>query len=247
MAQVGRVSFWIRSRIAKAKHEVGNQLRRLERKFGCFLPFEISAVREDELIKRLCRDFSEDAVSGSLVIGADVKRPPTRAAMFGSLQGKGSTKLYCVGIDSTSDCTGAEPAQRETGAPNSQVINVAGGTSLASVAQTVSALRDAHGIVGFDRVLIDCHVMQDKLGSQPVDISALGRAEIVYVYGTSTVFGARLQSQLLESADYQSVVIEPVRGSGHSIFRRTFRPRPTAATSPGGVFAKQAAYAPGNP
>jgi tetratricopeptide (TPR) repeat protein len=239
----GRWSFWMRSRIRKVKHELGNHLRRLERRFGYFLPFDVSAVREDEFIQRLCREFAETTSAGALILGADPKRAATQAAMFGLRRSRQGAKVYCVAINETPEHHGTAP----NSVTNESVVHVPGGISAAAIAETILLLRGRCSIAAFNRVLVDCHVLQAKLGRHPIELPALGRAEIVYVCGTATILGSRLQTLLLDSAEYQSVVIDPVRGGGHSVFCRRERPHAVGRLTASGGGSNHAAVALGNP
>lgn len=239
----GRWSFRMRSCVHKIKHELGNQLRRVERRFGYFLPFGFSAVREDEFIQRLCREFSETNSAGALILGADLKRAATQAVMFGSLRSRQGAKVYCVAIhnDPESEAKGFSGRLK-----NESVVHIPGGVTTAEIAESVSLLRDRCGIAAFDRVLVDCQVLQAKLGVRPIDLSALGLAETVYVCGTSTIFGSRLQTLLLDSVDYQSVVVDPVHGGGHCVFSRRHKARPVGPAAAGASLTRPIALALGN-
>jgi len=74
-------------------------LHTLERKYGYFLPHQVSCSRTDELYEIIQQACSDDDVQAVLVIGANPQQRCTQAALAGARENTRQPQVYCFAPD----------------------------------------------------------------------------------------------------------------------------------------------------
>jgi hypothetical protein len=98
--------FWIQSSIVpihilfrqRLKRVCGNFLRRLEGKFGYFLPYHLSVKRNDEFFHAIQYLTQSEDIKTALVIGASAGEGSTEAFLTGIQQNLNKPTVFCINI-----------------------------------------------------------------------------------------------------------------------------------------------------
>ncbi|WP_339382183.1 glycosyltransferase [Aetokthonos hydrillicola] len=82
--------------LSKLKPRTLQILNFLETLFGCFLPYSLSIMKNDEFFSAVQKLIREENIKTSLVIGASIEKGSTKASLAGIQENRSKPTLFCV-------------------------------------------------------------------------------------------------------------------------------------------------------
>jgi hypothetical protein len=209
----------IRKRL-KLKPKILNFLNSLEARFGYFLPYYFSEMRNDEFFQAIQNLAEEEDIENILIIGASAEKGSTEALIAGLRGKQNSIGVFCI---NTINPRFTKLKKLHT---NNSCIKF---YSLSSSSLTrasdelenlIKGIKQENQIDSFDTILID--------GSEcdfSVDLSdELSRSRYVLLNGISTPQHCKNHSELLINPGYILVCQNPCLRRGYSIFQKVSLP-----------------------
>jgi hypothetical protein len=139
----------------RLRREVGQLMHRLERRYGYFLPYHLSEMKNDEFLREVRKLAREKTFRTALLMGAAKGEGITEAFLSGLIENENKPTAFCIG-SLTSEFTRLQKAFANNERVNCYGIAVCSEDELVGQLQiTATKIKKDHGLNGFDMVLID--------------------------------------------------------------------------------------------
>lgn len=146
------VSHRLRTRLRRG---VAHLMHRLERRYGYFLPYHLSEMRNDEFLREVRRLAGEKTFQTALLMGAAKGEGITEAFLSGVIENESKPTAFCIS-SLTNESTRLEKAFADNGRVNCYDIAICSEDELVGQLQmTAKRIKKDHGLNGFDMVVID--------------------------------------------------------------------------------------------
>jgi hypothetical protein len=196
------------------------KLHDLEAKFGCFLPYPLSKMRNDEFFTLLENVSREEEIKTVLVIGAAKGEGTTEALLTGIQANRTKAVAFCL------NGLGPRLAGREKTGRNDRVgkwyrasaSSPEGGVE--ELAKSIRSIKELNRIDSFDAVLIDGSEVQDQKSMDPTLVEELDRARFVLLDDINKWYNYQIHERLLQDANFELVACNPGWRNGYAFFKR---------------------------
>jgi hypothetical protein len=194
-------------------------LHRLESKFGYFLPYSLSEMRNDEFFHAIQRLTGEEDIKAALVIGAAIGEGSTEAFVTGIQENPNKPFVFCIsaskrrfvqlqrafGKERSVKCYGISALSREQFAKKLE--------------QTVQKIKEENQIEIFDAVLIDSSELQCEMPVNAKLNEKLYGARFVFLDDINAFCNYENHGRLLTDPEYVLVAQNPGLRNGYAIFK----------------------------
>ncbi|MCK1709636.1 MULTISPECIES: glycosyltransferase [unclassified Bradyrhizobium] len=142
----------VRTRIRRG---VGDLMHRLERRYGYFLPYQLSEMRNDEFLREVRKLAREKPFQTALLMGAAKGDGITEAFLSGVMENENKPTVFCISsLENELSCL--EKAFADHGRVNCYGIAICSEDELVGQLQmTATQIKKDHGLNGFEVVVID--------------------------------------------------------------------------------------------
>jgi Glycosyl transferases group 1 len=198
------------------KHCIADALHRLEQKFGYFLPYHLSTMRDDEFFKAIQDLTRDETIKNALVIGAVDGKGSTEAFMAGILENQNRPSVFCIsGSRRRFKILNRSLANNPIVKWYELSINLT-----EELESTVKRIKEDHHITSFDAVLIDSSIIKNQSTvSGGLNEELLG-ARIVLLDDINNFYNFDKHSRLLRNPIYVLVACNPGLRNGYAIFKK---------------------------
>jgi len=202
------------------KHRVADVLHRLERKFGYFLPYYLSEMRNDEFFEAIQDLTREEEIKTALVIGAAIGEGSTEAFLAGVLENQSRPSVFCI-----SDSRRRFVNLKKTFA-NNPVVKCYGLSSCSpenlteELEKTVKKIKEDNHITFIDAVLIDSSRVKHQLTVSAELNKELHGARFVLLDDINSFYNYENHNGLLRDPNYVLVAHNPGLRNGYAIFKK---------------------------
>jgi hypothetical protein len=130
-------------------------MRRLERRYGDFLPYHLSEMRNDEFLREVRKLAREKTFQTALLMGAAKGEGITEAFLAGVIENESKPTAFCIS-SLTNEFTRLKKAFADNGRVNCYGIAICSEDELVGQLQmTATKIKKDHGLNGFDMVVVD--------------------------------------------------------------------------------------------
>jgi hypothetical protein len=199
---------------------LGRLLHRLEAKWGYFLPYRMSEMRNDEFFKAVLDLSQEETIANALLIGASCGQGCTEALLTGTARNPNKPVVFCV--------SGSEPKFRRSSIANANSTRVKWydvsadqhGSLQQKLEDTINAIMEEHDLDSFDAVVIDSDAFGKTLDGRGLPLKELHRAKLVLLDDVSGPYNYKTQRALRADSSYELLAENPSLRNGYAIFRK---------------------------
>ena len=207
----------IKSRI---RHTGSSILHVLEAKYGYFLPYRVSAMRNDEFYQTIHSLTREEEFRTALLVGALAGKGSTEAFLTGALANPNKPSVFCV-KGSKTHWFGFKSRHPSNTAIKWYDLAASSKQISGQLKQIVERIKCDNHIESFDVVLIDSSTFRDPLvicGELEREVSA---ANFVLLEDINHLGSQETYFQLLREPQYTLVAENPGLRDGYGVFKRT--------------------------
>ena len=216
----------------RLRRGVGHLMHRLERRYGYFLPYHLSEMRNDEFLREVRKLAREKHFQTALLLGAAKGEGITEAFLSGVIENENKPTAFCI------SSLANEFTRLEKAFANNELVNCYGiaicseDELVGQVQMTATKIKKDHGINGFDMVVIDGSKFKQLIPSAQQQ-KELHSATHILLDDINGSYNHANYHQLVRNPDFVTVDCNP-RGlrNGYAIFEKTEaqQRRPISAT-----------------
>jgi hypothetical protein len=204
----------------KLRKLVGRFAHCLEAKFGYFLPYRLSQMRNDEFFRAIQYLARKEDIKTALVIGAAKGEGTTEAFLTGIRENQNKPSLFCVN-GSTRRFVNLQKTVAHDHLVGCYAISSTSPEHFADqLEQTVRRIKEENQINFFDAVLIDSSELSQEITNNAEPSSELYGAGFILLDDINTFYNYKNHDRLLRDMNYVRVAENPGLRNGYSIFRR---------------------------
>jgi hypothetical protein len=200
---------------------VGHLLHRLERRYGYFLPYHLSEMKNDEFLRELRKLARERAFQTALLMGAAKGEGVTEAFLSGVMENENKPTTFCIS-SSANERTRLENAFADNDRVNCYGIAIRSEDEPTEQLQmTATKIKEDYGLNRFDVVVIDGSNFKQLRPSAQLQTELHGATHILLDDINSSYNHANYH-QLVRDPDFVAVScnLEGLR-DGYAIFEKT--------------------------
>jgi Glycosyl transferases group 1 len=207
-----------RKRRSDFSKKLGTTLRRLEGKYGYFLPYHLSESRVDEYYKAV-RDLArEDRFRTALLIGAESGRADTEAFLTGAGENAIKPKVFCIG-----DSHRRRSFLRRSRTVSNASWNVPSldrGDLAERVGPIIERIKTDNQIETFDVLSIDSSIFfrGDQAGGLFLNLAH--QATFVLLSGLNNFHIGEIHNQMMKEARFSLIAHNPGLRAGFAIYKK---------------------------
>lgn len=139
----------------RLRRGVGHLMHRLERRYGYFLRYHLSEMKNDEFLREVRKLAREKTFQTALLMGAAKGEGITEAFLEGVIENENKPAAFCIS-SLKNEFTCLEKAFADNGRVNCYGIAICSEDELVGQLQmTATKIKEDHGLSGFDMVVID--------------------------------------------------------------------------------------------
>jgi hypothetical protein len=217
-------SFRRRVRLSKmagtAKRRVRFILRRLEWAYGNFLPYHLSAMRNDEFFREVRERVGDEHVRTVLIIGAGSGSGPTESALAGAGESQSPPLLFCL---NTSTRRFRHLRERMTGNVRVNCQEIHGRDSLElseALDRRLALIAQEHRIDTFDLVLIDAAGLGGEMVVGPALREYAHTARFALLHDIGAFNNLEVYEELSKDSRISEADCNPDLRKGYAVFKR---------------------------
>lgn len=193
---------------------IGEALRRLETQFGYFLPYNVSAMRNDEFFYAIQKLVEKEDINRVLIIGANAGNGSTEAVLTGIQKNSNKPTVFCLNV-----ATPRFAKIQNFYAKNSSVNCIDISSFLKEnfskkINTCIEKIQQEHKINQFDVILIDSSEL-----TVTAELNDLYGANFVLLDDISTN-NYKNYHKILTDQNYTLVAQNPSLRNGYAIFRK---------------------------
>lgn len=203
----------------KLKPKILNFLNFLESRFGFFLPYSLSEMRNDEFFHAIQKLAEEEDIEKVLIIGASAGRGSTEALITG-IRGKQNIDIFCV---NTINPRFTKLNKLYTKSPCIKFFTFPSSSSTIfsdALENIIKIIKQESQINAFDAVLIDGSEFNFSFNSTEY----IAGAQYILLNNISTPQHGKNHFDLLFDPSYVLVCQNPCLRGGYSIFQKVSLP-----------------------
>jgi hypothetical protein len=193
-------------------------LRRLEAKYGYFLPYHLSEMRNDEFLREVRKLAREKTIRTALLVGAAKGEGVTEAFLAGIIENENKPAAFCLN-SLTKEFTCLETAFEDNGLVNCYPFPICSGDEfLGELEATATKIKKDHSLNGFDMVLIDGSKLSRRVTPSAKLQQELHRATHILLNDINTPYNHVNYHQLIRDPAFVLVACDPGLRNGYAIF-----------------------------
>jgi hypothetical protein len=203
----------------KLRGRVSRLLHRLEKKWGYFLPYSLSEMRNDEFFRVIQSLAREEDIKKALVIGAAAGQGATEALLAGSKENRNEAKVFCVN-GATRNFVKLEKAFAAD--PSIACIRIESSSSehfSANLVRAIKAIKQENGINFFDLVLIDSSELQCEMTCGAQLSMELNGGRFILLDDINCLYNYRQRDRLIQDSRYVLIAENAGLRNGYAIFK----------------------------
>jgi hypothetical protein len=202
----------------EVKRLVSYCLHRLEARFGYFLPYCLSEMRNDEFFYAIRRLTGEEDIKTALVLGAAVGEGSTVAFVKGIQENANRPRVFCVCASKERLVRLRRAFAKDASVRCYGIAFMPGERFAEEMERTVEKIKEENQVDGFDAVLID----NSEIGQGKV-LGGLGRevfdAKFIFLDDINSLYNYENCGRLLRDPRYIIVAQNPGLRNGYAIFK----------------------------
>lgn len=210
----------LRQRVrTRLRRWVGNLMHHLERRYGYFLPYHISEMRNDEFLRLVRTLAREKPFKTALLMGAAKGDGITEAFLSGVMENENKPAVFCISnLESEVSCL--ENTFADHRRVNCYGIAICSEDELVGQLQTTATqIKKEHLLNGFEVLVIDgSKFKQLTPGSQLA--KELHNATHILLSNVSDLYNHVNYHQLVGDPDFVTVDCNPEWRNGYAIFEK---------------------------
>lgn len=216
-----RMQLFIREQKLTFRQFVSHILHSLEARFGYFLPYHLSGMRNDEFLRIILDLTNNEKIHTALVIGASCGEGTTEALLAGARRNQNNPHVFCIGGSDRGfqrrkkNVSGVRVKWYSFSASFQEKI-------ARELENKVGKIKEDNHIEQFNLVLIDGSVFTGQLVDDGVLMNELRKAELIFIDDTNLPTSFNAKDALLRDSAYMLIADNPSWREGYSIFRRVF-------------------------
>ena len=212
-----------RTRVGK---RVGRLLHQLEKRFGYFLPYHVSALRGDEFYEAIRTIARENDVKNVLLIGPAIGDPSTQAIVAGLHDSANDSARFCVISLRKGRFDFARRPRRYPALKGYDLSTVTPELMPTELKKTVETIKREHEIGTFDVVLIDSSPLGRRRPAQDDVTNYLDGARFIFLADVNGHYNFENHQRLLDSPDYVLFAANPALRNGYALYRLALSQQP---------------------
>jgi hypothetical protein len=202
----------------KLRGRVSRLLHRLERKWGYFLPYSLSEMRNDEFFETIQSLGREEEIRNALVIGAAAGQGATEALLAGIKENRNEPKVFCLN-GATRHFAKLEKAFAADRITCVRIESCSAEHFSASLARTIKAIKQENEINFFDLVLIDTSELRHEMIYGAQLSMELSGGRFVLLDDVNGLYNYRERNRLLKDPRYVLIAENAGLRDGYAIFK----------------------------
>jgi hypothetical protein len=200
---------------------VGHLMHVLERRYGYFLPYHLSEMKNDEFLRELRKLAREKTFQTALLMGAAKGEGVTEAFLSGMIENENKPTAFCIS-SLTSEFARLDKAFADNDRVNCYGIAIRSEDELTEQLQmTATKIKEDHGLNQFDMVVIDGSKFKQLTPSAQLRTELHGATHILLDDINSSYNHANYH-QLVRDPDFVTMNCDlDGLGDGYAIFEKT--------------------------
>ncbi|KAF3890797.1 glycosyltransferase family 1 protein [Tolypothrix bouteillei VB521301] len=197
------------------KSIAGDILRFLEKRFGYFLPYRFSEMRNDEFFSTIQRIAGKEDIKTAIIIGASAGEGTTEAFLTGIRENPNHPSTFCINISKPSFVK-LEKQYSVISSINFHEISLFSSEDFpGKLNNCINEIKQKYAIDSFDLVLIDASELNFSN-----ELEEVYGAKLFVLDDTSTFQNYKNHHRLLIDPNYTLVAQNPSLRSGYAIFKQ---------------------------
>lgn len=202
------------------RRRISDVLHRLERKYGYFLPYHLSEMRNDEFFNAIQESVREEEIKTALAIGAAIGKGSTESFLAGIRENRNGPLVFCI-CGSKSQFANMKKAFADNpGVRCYALSDYSEERHTEELERTVKMIKDDNHITSFDAVLIDSSELKNHLAVSGDLSKELHSARIVLLDDINSPGNYENHNGLLRDPQYALVAQNPGLRNGYAIFKK---------------------------
>lgn len=199
----------------KLKPKILIFLNSLEARLGCFLPYSLSEMRNDEFFHAIQRLVEEEDIEKVLIIGASAGRGSTEALMSGVHGKRSHINVFCINTIN-SQFTKMKDAYSGSSFIKFYALSSSSTQPSNELGDIIKSIKQENQISSFDTVLIDGSELNFSVNLK----DEISEASYILLSDISTPQHCKNHSELLMDPSYTLICQNPCLRGGYSIFQK---------------------------
>jgi Glycosyl transferases group 1 len=207
---------------SRLRRGVSHLLHRLEGRYGYFLPYHLSEMRNDEFFREVRKLARENIFQTALIIGAAKGEGITEAFLAGIMEKENKPTVFCLN-SLTKELICLEKAFADNGLVNCCGIPLcSAGEFVGELEIAITKIKRDHGLNGFDMVLIDGSKLKQFTPSAKLR-KELDSATHILLDDINASYNHVNYHQLVRDPVFVMIAYDPGLRSGYAIFEKSER------------------------
>jgi predicted O-methyltransferase YrrM len=203
----------------KLRGRVSRLLHGLEKKWGYFLPYSLSEMRNDEFFQAIQSLAREEDIKKALIIGAAAGQGATEALLAGIKENRNEAKVFCVNgatrhFGKLEKAFAANPTIGCVRTESSSAEHFS-----ASLVRTIKAIKRENEINFFDLVLIDTSELQYEMTCGAQLSMELNGGRLILLDDINRLYNYRQRDRLIKDSRYVLIAENAGLRNGYAIFK----------------------------
>jgi len=198
---------------------VGHLLRRLEGRYGYFLPYHISEMRSDEFLREVRKLAREKDLQTALLMGAAKGEGITEAFLAGIMENENKPAAFCLN-SLTEEFICLEKAFADNELLHCYGISICSGDEFVGELEIATTkIKKDHGLNGFDMVLIDGSKLKELTPSGKLR-KEFDNATHILLNDINASYNHANYNHLVRDPAFVMVACNPGLRNGYAIFEK---------------------------
>jgi hypothetical protein len=197
-------------------------LHRVEMRCGFFLPYRLSAMKNDEFFKVVQSLAREEKLRTALIVGATLGEGTTEAFLAGALENQNNPTVFCIAGSRRRFLSSRLPADVAASSKWYRLTSGVSETVNAELQNALTTITQREHITRFDVVVIDGYGCSQLSGVDcSLGVLADG-AKLILLHNINDLSSFDNYQRLLGDPEYSVMAANPGLRKGYAIFRRRF-------------------------
>lgn len=197
-----------------------NLLHRIEAKYGYFLPYHLSAQKNDEFYAATQKLAREESIKTALVVGSNVGEGGSAAFLTGALENNNNPSIFCISSSINRFITLKKAHTNGKIVKYYDLLPYSSEKYLEEFKKTIKKIKEDNHITSFDAVLIDCFNKKQQLNVSSELTRELHGAKFVLLDDLNSLLNHENHNRLLRDPNFILVARNPGLRKGYAIFKK---------------------------
>lgn len=195
-------------------------LRWFEAKFGYFLPYHVSNMRNDAFFAAIRKLMKEEEIKTAIVIGAVPGKGSTEAFLAGSIENENKPCVFCITVSNRQYSGSKRKSTSDIGVKWYELPSYPSEKLTEEIDKAVRKIKKENRITIFDAVLINSSRLRLQSYGSVALKKDIHQAKLVLLDNTNTSWSYDNLDDLLHDPNYIIVARNPDFHDGYAIFKR---------------------------